>query len=255
MSFKEWNPLMLMVLLFASSCTSTAPPIPPITQTPALVPTSTTVASSTPMPTASDTPVPTSTPEGGIITDDFSSRSEIWGDCENCEWKDGALYFGPFPPFGSGQNQIFYLICIECREHMYYRVAADVTYLEGYGADRTFGILAGLTSNDFMGAGTVTTSQHALYETFDFNSNTWGGTPFRQFGAVRPGRATNRVEVVIKPGSMVGRADIFVNVNGENVIVQFNQSVEPSRVGLYLGWHSVGVIYDNFEFEVLKSVQ
>lgn len=188
------------------------------------------------------------------IEDDFSSRSEIWGDCENCEWKDGALYYGSFLPAGVGQDQIFYVLCEACGEHKYYRVAADVTFFDGFSADRTFGILAGLSSSGFLGAGTITTSQHALYETFNFNTNSWGGTPFKRFGVVRPGRATNRIEVTIQPGAMAGRADVFVSINGKNVIVQFNQSLDPSKTGLYLGWHSVGVMFDNFEYELLEPI-
>ncbi len=208
MSFREFGSLSLIAMLFVSSCTPTAPPSPPQTtpviphdtQVPSDTPAVTATQSITPTPDASDTPLPSPTPEGGPITDDFSSRSDIWGDCEQCDWKDGVLYFGPFLPAGSGEDQIFYLICQACGENTYYRVAADVTYVEGYGSDRTFGILAGLTSSNFLGAATITTGQHALYETFDFDTNSWGGTPFRMFGAVKPGRAANRIEVILQTG-------------------------------------------------------
>lgn len=263
MARKPCGIFLLLFVLLLVSCTSAPPPsptpsstpIPANTQAPTTPPTSTPTETlpPTPVPIPTDTPQPTSTPEVTFFQDDFSSRTDAWGECENCEWKDDMLYFGPFRPAGVGQDQIFYLLCEACGEHTYYRVAADVTYFEGHGGDRTYGILAGLSGNDFLGAGTITTTQYALYETFDFNSNSWGGTPFRQFSAVRPGLATNRIEVTIKSGSMLGRGDIFVDVNGKNVIVLFNQPVEPSKVGLYLGWHSVGVIYDDFEYEVLES--
>ena len=205
-------------------------------------------------PTPTPPPQPTATAGPFKLQDDFSSRSLIWGDCENCEWKNGALYFGPFPPAGSGPDQVFYILCEACGEVTYYRVAADVAYAEGYAADRTFGILAGLQGDDLLSAGTITTRQHALYETFDFNARRWGGTPFDLFGAVKPGRATNRIEVTLKRTATPGKADVFVNVNGSNVIVLFNQDVRPSKVGLYLGWHSVGIIFDNFEFETDETV-
>lgn len=208
-------------------------------------------ASDTPAPT--NTPRPTSTPEVRKIEDDFAARSEIWGECENCVWEDGILLFGPYPPKGSGQDQIFYVICEACGEHSFYRVAADVSYSEGYGADRTFGILAGLQSNGFLGAGTITTSQHALYETFDFGTKRWGGTEFNTFVAVRPGRATNRIEVTISPSGSPNRADIVVSVNGSIVIQLWDQPVQASKAGLYLGWHSIGVVFDNFDYEVLAS--
>jgi hypothetical protein len=205
----------------------------------------------TPVPTQTDTPEPTPSPTPRIIKlqDDFSSRSEIWGECENCVWEEGRFIFGPFEPHGTGQDQIFYIFCEACGENKYYRVAADVTYVEGYGGDRTFGILAGMGINDVLAAGTVSTSQHALYETFDLTTKRWGGTPFRVYGAVAPGSGTNHIEVSIVPAKSRGGADITVAVNGKNLILLYDQKVVSSKVGLYLGWHSIGVAFDNFEYE------
>lgn len=261
MSKRTLSRASLLSCILLSACASnlpasptlSMPAAPTITEAGASLPTSTSPATSTPLPVPSDTPLPTSTPEVRKIEDDFAARSEIWGECENCIWKDGILLFGPYPPKGSGQDQIFYVICEACGEHSFYRVAADVSYSEGYGADRTFGILAGLQSNGFLGAGTITTSQHALYETFDFGTKRWGGTEFNTFAAVRPGRATNRIEVTIRPSASPNRADIVVNVNGKNVIQLWDQPVQASKAGLYLGWHSIGVVFDNFEYEVLAS--
>ena len=209
----------------------------------------------TPLPTQTNTPEPTPspTPRFAKAQDDFTSRSEIWGECENCAWEDGQLKFGPFPPSGSGQDQIFYVFCEACGEHMYYRVAADVTYVEGYGGDRTFGILAGLGIHDILAAGTVTTAQHAMYETFDLTTKRWGDSPFRVYGAVAPGSGTNRIEVAIVPSQAGRGADITMNVNGKNLIVLYDEKVMPSKVGLYLGWHSIGVAYDNFEYEQFET--
>ena len=203
------------------------------------------------VPTNTPLPSPTSTPTLVVIQDDFSSQSGIWGDCEKCEWKDDALYFGPYPvKESSGQDQIFYVICEACGKPKYYRIAADVTFFDGYGGDRTFGLLAGLTDNNFIGAGTITTHQHVLYETFDFNSKQWGGSPFELFkSAVLYGAgATNHIEITVKPTVPRNSVEIVIYVNGEKT-VSYKQATEPVQVGLYLGWHSVGVIYDNFEFE------
>jgi len=183
------------------------------------------------------------------VKDDFSAKTDVWGDCENCEWKDGALFFGPYSPVGSGEDQIFYVICESCGLHTYYRVSADVTFADGYG-DRTFGILAGLSENkDFISAGTVTTQKHALYESFDYRTKQWVGGTFKVFNAVSASRGVNHVQVEIKPAAAAGRADITLSVNDKNLVFIYDQAVGPSWAGFYLGWHSVGASYDNFEYE------
>ncbi len=200
----------------------------------------------TPVPT--HTPLPTATPGPIVIRDDFSSQTDNWGDCEKCEWKDGALLFGPYPP-RSGADQIFYVICNTCGVHTYYRVSVDVTFFEGYG-DRTFGVMAGLTEDkDLIAAGTVSTFKDALYEAFNYSTKQWVSGTFKHFNAVGAGRATNRIVVEIKPASDPGSADINVSVNETTVISLLDQPVEPSWAGLYLGWHTVGASYDNFEYE------
>lgn len=196
---------------------------------------------------------PTSNPIPIRVSDDFTTQKEVWGECAHCEWKDGALYFGPYPPRGIGLDQVFWVICTACGEHRFYRVAVDVTYLEGYGGDRTFGILSGLSEGKYLGGGTITTSQHALYETFDFVNDQWGLGTFRQFGVVNPGRQTNRIEISLTQGSIEGMADIKLMVNGKTLVSHYNQEVDPTQVGLYLGWHSIGVKYDNFEFQSFEQ--
>ena len=211
-------------------------------------PTATSVPTNTPLPSPTPTPAPL------VIEDDFSSKSDIWGECEVCEWKNGALYFGPYPPKETmGQDQVFYVTCEACGWPKYYRLAADVTAFEGYSGDRTFGLLAGLVGNKFLGAATITTHQHVLYETFDFDTQGWGGSPFKLYPeAVLYGSgATNRIEVEVVPGTSWGSEEINVFVNGTKT-VSYEQEAEQVKVGLYLGWHSVGVRYDNFKFEELE---
>ena len=219
----------------------------PPTDTPLPPPTET----STPVPT--DTPLPTATPGPVAIKDDFSSKLDFWGECEHCVWMDGELIFGPYSPIGQGDDQIFYVICEACGVHTFYHVSADVTFVDGYG-DRTFGLLAGLSENkDFISGATVSTFKHALYESYDYRSKQWVGGTFKIFNAVSAGRGINRIEVEIKPAASSGRADITVRVNGSNLILLYNQSVEPSWAGLYLGWHSVSAAYDNFEYEEIPA--
>lgn len=114
-------------------------------------------------------------------------------------------------------------------------------------------MLAGLEGNKFLGAATITSKQHVLYETFDFDSQSWGGSPFKLYpdAVSRGSGAMNRIEVEVKPGKSWGAAEINVFVNGTKT-VSYEQGAEQVKVGLYLGWHSVGVKYDNFMFEELE---
>ena len=251
-------PSLLAVLMLAVACQPSGPSAEElattmVAETAAAIPTAV-PPTATSVPTNTPLPSPTATPAPLAIKDDFSSKSDIWGKCDKCEWKDGALYFGPYPAKETqGQDQLFYVICEACGTPEYYRIAADVIPFEGFSGDRTFGLLAGLTKSNFLGAATITTHQHVLYETFDFNSQSWGGSPFKLYpDAVLYGSgATNRIEVEVKPGSSSGSAVIDVLVNGTKT-VSYEQGAEPVQVGLYLGWHSVGVKYDNFEFEELE---
>ena len=254
MSRKSAVVLLILLAMFFSGCQAPAQRAPatsaPTDASPTEIPpTNTPLPPPTDTPIPTETPLPTATPGPVVVTDDFSSETDIWGDCENCEWKDGTLFFGPYSPKGSGTDQIFYVICETCGLHTYYRVSADVTFADGYG-DRTFGVLAGLTDDEnLIGAATVSTLQHALYEVFDYSTGEWLGGTFKKFNAVGVGRATNRILMEIKPASNPGHADIYVAVNGTNVITLLDQAVEPTWAGLYLGWHSVGASYDNFEYE------
>ena len=239
----------------AAEATDTPQSEPVVSPSDTPLPAATETVAPTATPIPSETPLPTATEVTRFIQDDFSTKSDIWGDCLKCEWRDGEVLFGPIPAVGAGVDQIWYVICEACGKHTYYRVAADVTFAEGYGLYRTFGILAGLTDNGFLYAGTVSATQLALYESFDFNTNTWGEFLVKRYGSVKPGYGTNRIEVTITPSSSGGHADIYLNINGTNLVVLYNQPVEPTKVGLYLGWHSVGVLYDNFEYEVLDPIE
>ena len=251
--------VLFVILLLSVACQLSGSPaeelaVTMVAETAAAVPTKV-PPTATSIPTETPLPSPTPTPAPLVVKDDFSTQSDIWGECDKCEWKDGVLYFGPYPAKETqGQDQIFYVVCEACGTPVYYRIAADVSAFEGYSGDRTYGLLAGLTGNNFLGAGTITAHQHVLYETFDFNTQEWGGTPFKLYqDAVGYGAgATNRIEIEVKPGSSSGSAAITVFVN-DTKTVSYEQDAEPVQVGLYLGWHSVGVKYDNFEFEELEQ--
>jgi hypothetical protein len=218
-------------------------------------------ASDTPVPVPSDTPAPptitptsaptlTPTPTGPlVIKDDFSTKSDIWGRCDECEWKDNKLYFGPYAPRGEGINQVFAIVCEACGEHPYFRIAADITFADGVAGDRLFGV--GLIIPDQFYAGTgIAPSQIGLLDAYDFGINKWTGSPLKRYGAIKPGGATNRVEFAAKPNSS-GGTDYYAIVNGKTLVVLPNitDHTEKLKPCIYLGWHSVGIAVDNFEYE------
>jgi hypothetical protein len=249
---KQYKQLLVLVLLLgliSSACKPSGPSPEELAST--MVVQTANAASPTHLPTEVPLPTATATPAPLLIQDDFSSQSDIWGDCEECVWKDGALYFGPYPPNPSmGQDQLFYMLCEACGKHTYYRISADVSHFDGFSDRRTFGLLAGLTDDNILWAGTITTSGHTLYEAFNFNKKEWGGTDFKLFDSVSRGKgAINHIEVEIIPGSFAKSANITIKVNGEKNVYLENQPIEPTVAGLYLGWHTVGIKYDNFKYE------
>lgn len=230
-----------------ASAAQTAAAAPP-TATPTVAPTETPI----PSPTITATPEPTLTPTPSgplVIKDDFSKKSDIWGKCDKCEWKDGKLFFGPFAPRGEGINQVFSLACVACGKHTYFRIAVDVTFAAGMAGDRFFGVGGVIPDKFYTGSG-ITPYQFGCLEAYNFTTNKWSGSKVSRYGAIKPGSATNRVEFIAKPNAS-GGLDYYQIVNGKTTIVLSNReslSLEPS---LYLGWHSVGVSFDNFEFEEL----
>lgn len=236
--------------LAATMVAQTAVAAPP-TATPTTAPTETAAPSPTITPTLA--PTKTATPTGPlVIKDDFSTKSDIWGKCDKCEWKDGKLFFGPYTPRGNGIDQIFALVCVACGEHTYFHIAADLTFADGVAGDREFGV--GLTApGEFMAGTGIAPSQLGALEAWDMKTGDWTGSKFQRYGAIKPGAATNRVEFTAKPNSN-GGADFYATINGKSVIV-LSDIIKRSTTGLkpsiYLGWHTVGISIDNFEYEEL----
>ena len=253
--------LATIILVVLSACAAPAPAptsvpaVPPVTEVPAstntpeVAPTATETAEPTftPLPTETPTAVPTVGPI--TVSDDFSTKTDIWGECENCTWENGVLNYGPFAAKTVGSDQIWYIVCEACGLHTYYTASADVTFLDGYGT-RTYGVLAGVSEDGkSIGAATVDTYKDALYETYNFDTNQWGGTNFKKYNVVKAGRLTNHIEVQIKPSASVGLSDVIVIVNGTTIITLPDQPSQPTKSGLYIGWYGVGVIFDNFQYQ------
>ena len=234
--------------LAATMVAQTAVAAPTATTPPTAAPTDTALP-----PTITPTAAPTMPPtQSGplVIKDDFSKKSDIWGKCTKCEWKDGKLYFGPYDPNGQGVNQVFAIVCTACGTHTYFRISADLTFASGVAGDRSFGV--GLTVPGEFYAGTgIAPSQFAALEAFDFLTNDWTGSKFVRAGAIKPGAATNRVEFGARPNAS-GGTDYYTMVNGKTLVVLNHLTDRSSSTllpSIYLGWHSVGISVDNFEYD------
>lgn len=241
------------MLVFAMNSAACAP-APALTATliPSPIPTEIPKATATAIPTLTPIPTdaPTITPTPGplVIKDDFSTKSNIWGACDKCQWIGGKLLFGPYAPRDNGLNQVFTLICEACGEHPYFRVAADVTFTSGYGGDRDYGVGGVVPNKYFAGAGIAITTQIGILDAFDFVTNTWSGSDPKRYDAIKAAPATNHVEFIVKPDAS-GSLTYYSLVNGTAIITLSGQHQYPLKPDLYLAWHSVGVIFDNFEFE------
>lgn len=256
--------ILITLVLLVVACQSTAVLSPEeiaatiVAGTAAAAPTDTPIPTSTPLPTETimpsplpptETPLPSPTAGPVLFKDDFSVESDAWGSCDKCEWKNGALLFGPFPPVGDSLEQLHYVLCEACGEHTYFRVTVDVMFAEGQAGDRIFGLVVGLTADKVLSAVGISPFKIAGFEIYDYRARKWKVPVFDFYSAIKPGTATNRIEVQVKPTVTSGLSDYYVFVNGKQIFTLLNQVSNPARVGLYLEWHSVGALYDNFEYE------
>lgn len=189
-----------------------------------------------------------------MLFDDFSTRSDMWGDCPDCEWRDGQLFVGPYAP-GTNPGDVYPVICEKCGTPKYYRIAVDVTFIEGYGLDRGFGLLISGGDDQIIDL-EITTGQWCLIWSYDENTNAWDLLNPRidqvWNGLLEPGYATNHLEVEVKSSGGTGsNVDYYINLNGKTSFIIWTRPAQETRVGLIIGWHSVGVAFDNWEFEEL----
>lgn len=222
-------------------------PIPP-TETP--IPPTATITPTVP-PTETPTITPTFTPEGPLVyNDDFSKDNKNWKGCTGCRWQDGVLLMGPYQPRGEGYDQANYTICIACGKKTYFRLAVDATFAEGF-TDRFYGLLIG-EGKQFQTIVGISPLQYAILARLDYTKGLWSllnaSTENVYNKDVKPGKLVNRIEIIMSPAG-AGHADLTMKLNGMVSFVTYKIPAEPAEVGLYIDWHSVGVAYDNFEFE------
>jgi hypothetical protein len=82
---------------------------------------------------------------------------------------------------------------------------------------------------------------------YDFELNQWIYLNGLWTGLVKPGKITNRIEVVVAPAPN-GKATISIKVNGRTPLVISGQPMEGGYIGPYLYGHGTTVLFDNFSF-------
>jgi hypothetical protein len=237
--------------LAATIVAQTAAAVPSVTNTPMPVPTET----DTPLPptiTPTSAPTLTSTPSGPvIISDDFSSDASRF-KCDKCEIKDGALHMGPYPSADS--VKAYYAFCADCPEVSDYTMSVDATFGDG-ASDRGFGLLLRENDGSFIDLEILTWQVYGVWHFNAKKGNSWTAwdkayTPGGWIaGGLKAGRQTNHIEVTMK--SSASGATLLVNINN-----RAKRTIDlpngKGKVGLILGMHSLGVVFDNFSFEELE---
>jgi hypothetical protein len=146
--------------------------------------------------------------------------------------------------------------CIPCGEAEYFRVAVDVQHFSGQ-TDRGYGLFfwgndQGFAYYEISPLFLLTLAGQYDYSTRRFellNPN----VDQILTGLIRPGQATNRMEILVEPlSTSIGLANIRFRVNDKTAFLLYNRTVEPGRVGFGVGFHSIEVAFDNFEFEPLE---
>ena len=185
----------------------------------------------------------------GTFSDDFSSDSGAWSECEECTVSGGQLQMGPWGI--SGADTQHFAICDACGEPVYYRMSVDLTYIDGVSEPgRGFGLVLGLNNDRLLILEVSPYQSLDVYE-FDYETREWTWINGVMTGAVQAEHGTNSVSVEMAQ-SNPGRADISIGVNGRTPLVIFNQEAVPGLVGLTLFGHSLEVAFDNFEFAVIE---
>ncbi len=259
---RRWRQLVVTFVLVpaligcaseAAEPTATDTPAPPPTDTPAPTDTQTPTEAPThtPLP-PTETPTLTPTPGPIVFQDDFSGQSGDWLDCVDCEWEGGALLMGPYSPTQALGG--VYTVCGPCGTPTFFRMAVDATFDDGQ-TDRGYGLVFQITEDHFLDLEISPLFLTSFGWEYDRQFETWSlsNPNIEQVfsGLVKPGRATNRLEIEVVPSGQ-SRADVYYKVNGRNAFVLFNRPVEAGQVGLIVGWHSLSVAFDNFEFEEIE---
>jgi hypothetical protein len=216
------------------------PPTPAPTEPPA----------ATATPAATNTPEPTATPAGPVvISEDFSSDTGRF-KCDKCEIRDGVLAMGPYPATDS--FEAYYAICNDCPAVANYKMSVDATFNDG-ASDRGFGLLLRENDGSFIDVEILTWQYFGVWH-FDASLGKNSGSAWDKSytpggwvqGGLKAGRQTNHIEVTLTGGTSLR---VVMNGRGGRTVELPNGT---GKVGLIVGMHSLGVIFDNFTFEEIK---
>jgi hypothetical protein len=248
----------LFLALLTVACGGTAPAAKPVDTALPPPPATDTIVPTIPPPTATNTPtptdtaVPTITPTTGpiIIDDDFSTDNGLF-KCDFCKVSDGALLMGPYPIELKGNP--YFAICSKCGTATNYKMSVDTWYIEG-ASDRGFGLL--LRENDGKLID-LEVSTWQVYGVWTYDPTIATTSPSKGWGAItdgwvegwlKPGRAVNHVDVLVKTENNQMTVTVTINNKGGRTLKIDSGS---GNVGILVGMHSLGVAFDNFHFEEL----
>lgn len=208
------------------------------TQAPTETATTTLTATASPEPTAT---VPLHPIQ---LYDDFSSNQINWLDCDVCEWKNDALFMGPYP--ASGAYKQHFAVCLECGLVTYYRMAVVVRHVDG-PSDRGFGFFLRWTEDYIITVEILPWQTVDVYK-LDLDTGLWTWLDGNWSGSIKAGKNSNRIEVYVTESSQ-GATDINVTINGKTLVFVWGQPRDQSPVGLTLWGHALEVSFDDFVFE------
>jgi hypothetical protein len=157
---------------------------------------------------------------------------------------------GPY----SDDNDFHEVHCEACGKYKYYRIAVDTTFVEGY-ADRWWGLIAADNTTFAVFVG-ISPFQIAVVSKWSYSARNWTDLiSFRDSwnSLINPSYGTNHLEVIISPDQAGTGADYLIKINGKNAYVIASQPARPSQIGLAVSWQSMGVWFDNFEFEEIET--
>ena len=240
----------------AAAQAHTATALAQITDTPTITPTDTPAPTDTPVPSPTltatrtrrptNTPTITNTPGPFSFFDNFTRDSDGWLFCESCEWTDGTLVVGPFDP-----SSYFHVNrCFACGQNTFYRVAVDVTFIDGE-VDRTYGIVFAESEDSAYYLG-VSPWGGYIIERYDFATALWTTLAGQWSGSVVGGYGTNHFEVFVQPSANGNLVEYWIYLNGDLLYTVYNRPLVDTGVGIAMAYHAQIAAYDNWEYVVIE---